>query len=337
MDISFIIPFFNGGKYIEECLASIYSQDIPEEYFEVILVNDCSTDKSSIHLIHKAQETHNNILIIDNPRNYRCGKSRNVGLSAAKGQYIWFVDQDDMIAPKCLEKLIHISRQSQLDMLVFDYSNYDGFKKTIVKKDLVKNDSEEISGLEYISTICGGDFWHSEYDTNVWHSLFRRDFLLSNKIFSPEISYCEDLLVSLHSIICAKKIRTISCSYYYYRYNPESVFHTEVGYNGRTLYDATLFAGSEILKISKVVPDQESDMKSTVCSGGITRINSFTKSLIKIESNEIRSFYDQVSSRPEVIRQAMPVLNSKNRWLLSHPSSVIFLHNLYVVYKKIKI
>ena len=104
--LSFIIPYYNGGKYIVECLKSIYNQDIPEAEYEVILVDDCSTDKDSIALVEQFAKEHSTLHIIRNECNLRCGGSRNAGLLQAKGEYVWFVDQDDYIAPNCLGHIV---------------------------------------------------------------------------------------------------------------------------------------------------------------------------------------------------------------------------------------
>ena len=91
--ISIIVPVYNTEKYIERCLDSIMKQDYPN--FEVILVNDGSTDESGI-IIQKYKEKYKNISYIKQ-ENKGVGAARNAGIKVAKGDYISFVDSDDLI------------------------------------------------------------------------------------------------------------------------------------------------------------------------------------------------------------------------------------------------
>lgn len=335
MRLSFLIPFFNGKKYINECIDSLYQQDIPIEEYEVIIVDDCSTDKESLSLLSMLEAKHANLRVIRNERNCRCGESRNHGAREAKGKYVWFVDQDDYIVPNCLSILLDICESGQLDMLTFDYRNVSDDLTLNKKKNLIKTNSIVQTGLDYIQNICQGDFWNAEYDTNVWHSLFRRQFLLDNKVFSPEISYCEDMIVALHAIILANRHQSVSGDYYCYRYNPQSVFHTEVGVKGRPIFDASIFAGSEIVLLSQLIPQGYQDLRDIVYQGGVGRINSFTKAILKINAKERNCFYEQVKMRPTVISQALPFLSQTNRWLINHPRLVKAFPHLFYLYFKI--
>lgn len=332
--LSLIIPFYNGKKYIKECVDSLYQQDIPVEEYEVIIVDDYSTDKDSLSLLLALETQYPNLRVIHNERNCRCGESRNHGVREAKGKYIWFVDQDDYIVPNSLSILLNICESNQLDMLVFDYRNISDDMTLNKKKDLIKANSSIQSGLDYIQDVCDGDFWNTEYDTNVWHSLFRRQFLIDNDIFSPEISYCEDMIVALHSIICAERMQTIADDFYCYRYNPSSVFHTEVGVKGRPIFDASLFAGSEIISLSQLVSPKYQDLRKTIYQGGVCRSNSFTKAILKLNAEERNHFFEQTKLHLDIIDRIAPILSQQNKWILNHPRLVKTIpHLLYLFIK----
>lgn len=335
MRLSFIIPFYNGKKYIKECIDSLYQQDIPINEYEVLIVDDCSNDGESRTLLTTLEAKYPNMHIIHNERNSRCGESRNHGVREAKGKYVWFVDQDDYIVPNCLSILLDICESGQLDILTFDYRNVSDDLTLNTKKNLIKTNSIIQTGLDYIQNICQGDFWNAEYDTNVWHSLFRRQFLLDNEIFSPEISYCEDMIVTLHAIILAKRHQAVSNDYYCYRYNPQSVFHTEVGVKGRPIFDASIFAGSEIALLSQLIPQDYQELRDIVYQGGVGRINSFTKAILKIKAEERNCFYEQVKLHPDIISQAFPFLSQTNKWLLNHPQWVKTFPYVFYFYVKI--
>lgn len=335
MRLSFIIPFYNGKKYIAECLDSLYQQDIPINEYEVLIVDDCSNDDESRTLLTTLEAKYPNMRIIHNERNCRCGESRNHGVREAKGQYIWFVDQDDYVAHYCLSSLLNYCETGQLDMLTFDYRNVSDDLTLNSKQNLIQTNSSIQKGLDYIQDVCRGDFWNAEYDTNVWHSIFKRQFLVDNEVFSPEVSYCEDMIVAQHAIISAKRMQSISNDYYRYRCNPNSVFHTEVGVKGRPIFDASIFAGSEIVLLSQLIPQGYQNLRDIVYQGGVGRINSFTKAILKINAKERNCFYEQVKIRPTVISQALPFLSQTNRWLINHPRLVKAFPHLFYLYFKI--
>lgn len=95
--LSIIIPFYNVKQYIAQCLDSVYRQDIPEEEYEVICVNDASPDHSR-DIVLEYQKRHKNLVLIEHEHNKKLGAARNTGRSIARGKYIWNVDSDDYIA-----------------------------------------------------------------------------------------------------------------------------------------------------------------------------------------------------------------------------------------------
>ena len=97
MKISIIIPIFNVENYIFRCLDSIYSQGVDESCFEVIAVNDGSTDKSS-DIVRKFQKEHSNILLFEK-NNEGVSVARNLAVEKSSGDYLAFIDPDDSILP----------------------------------------------------------------------------------------------------------------------------------------------------------------------------------------------------------------------------------------------
>lgn len=93
MEISLIIPIFNVEKFIPDCLNSLLSQDIDIKDYEIICIDDGSLDQSS-QVVAKYQNQYNNIKLI-NIQNSGVSNARNIGLKAATGKYVWFIDPDD--------------------------------------------------------------------------------------------------------------------------------------------------------------------------------------------------------------------------------------------------
>ena len=103
MFLSIVVPVYNAELYLEECLHSLFTQDLPQTDYEVICVDDGSTDKSGF-ILRSFSEKHQNLTIITQ-ENSGVATARNTGLSAARGDYIWFVDADDVIQTNILRKL----------------------------------------------------------------------------------------------------------------------------------------------------------------------------------------------------------------------------------------
>lgn len=123
--LSIIIPVYNGRKFIERTLSSIISQ--PSKDYEIIIINDGSTD-DSVQIIQKIEKTHNSISLIST-ENYGVCHARNIGIDVARGMYLLFMDQDDILLPNSYDK-------SLVDRLKSYYlSNIDVFGFRFLKSN----------------------------------------------------------------------------------------------------------------------------------------------------------------------------------------------------------
>lgn len=102
--LSIIIPVYNAAPYLKKCLDSVWEQDLPEDRYEVILVNDGSTDESPA-IAAALLSAHTNGTMVSQA-NSGLAVTRNVGIGLAKGEYIWFVDSDDWISSNCLAEML---------------------------------------------------------------------------------------------------------------------------------------------------------------------------------------------------------------------------------------
>lgn len=115
MFLSFVVPVYNSMEYLPECLDSLMDQDISQDEYEIICVNDGSTDES-INVLRKYQRQYRNIVVIDQEN---CGVStaRNNGLKIAQGEYIWFIDSDDFILRNILSELQEVAEDIRADRI----------------------------------------------------------------------------------------------------------------------------------------------------------------------------------------------------------------------------
>lgn len=208
--LSIIVPIYKVEKYIHRCLESIFRQGISDEDFEVILVNDGTPDKS-MEVIADIINAHQNIHIIEQ-QNQGLSMARNNGMAHATGEYILFVDSDDLLVENILPVLFEKAIESKADLIVADYlevndNDINDIPVYTNKAIRVIEKSGEELFLEDIDP----------HDCHVWHSLYKRDFLLQNGItFVPGIFF-EDVPFTHECAIKAKKCLRIYAPMYIYR------------------------------------------------------------------------------------------------------------------------
>ncbi|MCL1868615.1 MAG: glycosyltransferase [Paludibacter sp.] len=217
--LSILIPCYNAEKYIGECLDSLYNQDIPESEYEIICVNDCSSDGTR-NIIVKYQNKHKNLILIDNKENKGQAETRNVALKASKGEFIWFNDDDDFVEKNCFKMLLNIVENENLDILKFGVQRYKTengkVELTPFNTYCYSDEKEIVSGPEYLATQKNG------FADSVWNKIFRRKLLIDNEIYFPDMPYYEDIIFSLESNFHSERIKNLFQDLYYYRTNLES-------------------------------------------------------------------------------------------------------------------
>lgn len=225
--VSVIIPMYNVEKYIAECLESLLGQTL--QNFEVILVNDCSTDNSRAIAESYLDKFGGRLKILDNEQNSGPGASRNNGLRRATGEYIFFMDSDDLLLLNGLEKMYMTAKQFSVDVVNSSKNyelNIDG--KTMIPVNLVKTTPKNIPILEHnldwrVQGLLADKFYWAP-----WRRLLRREFLIKNEIFFPEeFNRCEDEIWTHGLLFCAKEIIHLPLGVYIYRMSDSSVTRTK--------------------------------------------------------------------------------------------------------------
>ncbi|MFR0357414.1 glycosyltransferase family 2 protein [Streptomyces sediminimaris] len=115
--VSVVIPVYNPGTYIEDCIASLLRQSLPDDEYEAIFVDDGSTDETPARLDRLAAE-HPHMHVIHQEGSGWSGKPRNVGMAAAKGEFIQFVDNDDWLGDEALERMYDYGVAHGADVIV---------------------------------------------------------------------------------------------------------------------------------------------------------------------------------------------------------------------------
>lgn len=198
MFLSIIIPVYNAQTYIGPCLRSLLDQDISD--YEILCVNDGSKD-GSLAVLRQFEEEYPNIRIIDK-ENGGVTTARNAGLAAAEGDYIWFVDADDLVKKNCLGRLKALS--GNCDRIVFGAYQ---FTDELTEAELDRSRRNELP----VNTP-----W---YDAVVWRCILRRDFLIRNDLYFryPELTHGEDGLFMYEVTLCDPATTELQDVLYFYR------------------------------------------------------------------------------------------------------------------------
>ncbi len=248
--LSIIIPFYNVEQFIAECLESVFQQDIPEEEYEVICVNDGSPDHSR-DIVLEYQKNHLNLVLVEHEVNKKLGAARNTGRAVAKGNYIWNVDSDDKIVPNCLSKLLKMCEDNALDVLEFGTMRL--FGENVEDVFSVKQTADVVSGLGFMTGLTSHEVSRM---CPVWNKLIRRGFLDTNGVFSPEINMGEDVPFSFKILMLAKRMMVISDRSYIYRANPASLTGMNWKPSPYSLYEKCFQGSRLIYEVAMEVPKQ---------------------------------------------------------------------------------
>lgn len=200
---SFIVPVYNTEKYLKKCLDSLVNQTYKD--FEIIVVNDGSTDKSS-NIISKYQKKYKNIIVIDK-ENEGLSMARNRGVQKSSGKYIIFVDSDDYVSNKLLEEVD--KKIDDSDILRFQIATEDEEYTKI-------NEYHE----ESFESMCGYDAFKylSSYHfvEPAWSYVIRKNYYIENKFSFKRGVYHEDFGLIPYVIYKARKVKSVDFIGYYY-------------------------------------------------------------------------------------------------------------------------
>lgn len=220
--LSIIVPVYNVEKYVEQCIRSLYEQDIPQEEYEVICVDDCTPD-GSCAIIERLQSEYPTLRLLHHERNRKLGSARNSGIRAAMGRYILFVDSDDMLVPNCLGHLINEMEATRADFIHFDRCKT---KDGVSWKECysLSADTKLLSGPDL--------FFMKELDwtkqVTAWCKIYRTDFICANDLYFVDDIMYEDNDYVLRVTAAAKQCKHIHFAPYVYRVNDSSIMHSKI-------------------------------------------------------------------------------------------------------------
>lgn len=226
MKVSVIIPVYNAEKYLPVCLESLAIQTFTD--FEVIIVDDCSTDSSLAVAESYLDRFDGRLKIFSLPENTGSGAiPRNEGLKFSRGEYVYFVDNDDFVIDNALEMLYTFAQEYRADVVYME--KFFLCDEKPVPTDL--NPVEWLPDLADDEILIESDdldervrkFADARFFCSPWSKFLRRQFLIDNAITLPQMKIADDILWTFKIICLAEKILRVPARVYVHRHNELSV------------------------------------------------------------------------------------------------------------------
>lgn len=222
--ISIIIPCYNVEEYLEECLDSVFKQTFKD--FEVICVEDASTDDTK-KILQQYGVKYKNIHIIYNAQNQGLAISRNIGLDAAKGDYIFFLDSDDSISKSCLSSLYQRIIQDKSDIVFGQTKAYQENPNSSSSSKQIEKSNEWLSFAPFRNRRIFPKNAPENYvqlHCCAWNKLYKTDFIRNNNLyFINQKCFHEDNGFWLKVLACNPTISGIGETTYFYRIRSGSI------------------------------------------------------------------------------------------------------------------
>jgi glycosyltransferase involved in cell wall biosynthesis len=210
--LSIIVPVYNTAPYLRQCLESLEAQTLPRDSFEVLLIDDGSTDASpDICREYTARNQHFRLLALEKNSPGGCGVPSNLGIRAARGRYIGFVDSDDFAAPEMFATLLETAQRHDADITLCDQYRLDTPSGRVLDgpdtnkfKRLTSANFSELTDVEqkrmYLSL-----------DTPPWLKVFKTEFLQRHNLCFPEGAFFyEDVPFHWETMLLAKTIAHVN-------------------------------------------------------------------------------------------------------------------------------
>lgn len=192
MKLSVIIPVYNVEQYLPECLESVLNQDLDENLYEVIIIDDGSPDNSR-EIAEAYQDRYSNIKIIIR-QNGGISKARNAGIRAATGEYIVMLDSDDFYSKKFFKEIFNlIDKHNHPDIVLFDF-NYFYMHDNIherVNRPYTPHDFEDLSGMEALEMILNKELMYTWY---AWPFFVKLSLIKEHQLYFKQNKNYEDMM-----------------------------------------------------------------------------------------------------------------------------------------------
>jgi len=214
--LSFVVPVYNVESFIGDCLKSLLAQDVSKEQYEIVCIDDGSTDNSGKILDDYAKDN-SNIKVIHS-ENKGVSAARNIGISASAGKYIWFVDSDDMIAANCLKLLFKVISKHSPEYIRF---NNKKINENARFENICSDIIDAVHLKRYDGRISGN---------HVWKCITKSDIIKDNNLkFEEQMKFGEDTIFAymIYTNMSGTGWVDLQECFYYYRTRNTSAVNTK--------------------------------------------------------------------------------------------------------------
>ena len=238
MKLSIIIPLYNKEKYIERNLESLITQDLSPNEYEIIIVDDGSTD-SGAQIAQSHADKYENIRFFSQ-ENGGPSVARNKGLDMAKGDYVYFLDADDFLAPNILKSVLEFAEQNKLEILEFN-------TKEIKEGSTVANTTPDIpENLAF--PVTDGVSYIAEHDfrNEAWRYIVFKGLLDDTGIKFIEGTLYEDPIFTATVFLKAKRISRIDLEVHRYLIVDDGIVRSKDAAHNLRFVNGMVYANEQI-------------------------------------------------------------------------------------------
>ena len=311
LKLSYIIPVYNGEQSILCTLNSIYAVGLEETDFEIIVVDDCSKD-NTISVLNEYAKLHPNIHILQQPFNQKQGMARNRAIPLATGEYITFVDADDIVEIGMCDAL-DMAIKTEVDLVMCQTQGCNAVGEYI--KHYLCEEHDILDGREFLNR-----HYHWHLPGAPWGYLFKRTYLQENDIrFIPE-RFHEDADWILKQIYFAKSVNVCKSMIYTYVENVNSTIHQT---NSLRVADS-VHADYRVLRFAEEQRIEAASFSAACITDRSYSIDGKLRRLWKLDDGKFCTFYQRLTD------ETRKYLAEQMDKVACHKTTLLLLQNKYV-------
>lgn len=251
--ITVVMPIYNGSNYLSRCLNSIIHQSFA--CFEVVCIDDGSIDATG-DILREYEKMDSRIRVITIPHS-NSGEARNIGLQAARGKYIAFVDVDDFLEPHALQTAFERAEAEEADICLFTYDDYDEHTGAYMPAPLALRTREMPENRPFSAEDAQAKIFNLGSYTPC-DKLYRREFIEKNNLSFQSIPASTDLYFVMSAFACANSISVLEEVLLHHRINGYKVLSCGVEHHWMNAYKALMSLKEYLVTTKKYEMFQQS-------------------------------------------------------------------------------